>query len=110
MDGINSLPPHSKNKVWLYSQFLMSKLPCNLRDADIDQTWIMANLDTLPYNHLRRLLEIPASGALSIVMLIKSQFGLDVLAISTKFKQCQVVMRQCLKNSCNHDINLLEHF
>ncbi len=26
MDRINSLPLHPKNKVWLYSQYLMSKL------------------------------------------------------------------------------------
>ena len=74
---------------------------------DIDQTWIINNLDTLAHNYLRRLFEIPASGTLSIVMLTNSQFGLNIMDISTKFKQCQVVMRQCLKNSCNHDINNL---
>ena len=40
-------------------------------------------------------------------MLTKNQLGLGILDISTKFKQCQVVMRQCLKNSCNQDINHL---
>ena len=75
--------------------------------ADIDQTGIINNLDTLAHNYLRRWLEIPASGTLSVVMLARSQFGLDIIDISTKFKQCQVVMRQCLKNSCNQDINHL---
>ena len=107
MDRINSLPLHPKNKVWLYSQYLMSKLSWHLTIADIDQTWIINNLDTLAHNYLRRWLEIPASGTLSIVMLTNSQFGLNIMDISTKFKQCQVVMRQCLKNSCNHDINHL---
>ena len=69
----------------------------------------MNNLDTLVDNYLRRLLEIPASVTLSIVILAKSQFGLDILDISTKFKQCQVVMRQCLKNSCNQVINHVVH-
>ena len=107
MDRINSLPLHPKNKVWLYSQYLMSKLSLHLTIADIDQTWIINNLDTLAHNYLRRWLEIPASGTLSIVMLTKSQSGLNIADIGTKFKQCQVVMRQCLKNSCNHDINHL---
>ena len=106
MDRINSLPIHPK-KVWLYSQYLMSKLSWHLTVANIDQTWIINSLDTLAHNYLRRWLEIPASGTLSIVMLTKSQFGLDIQDISTKFKQCQVVMRQCLKNSCNQEINHL---
>ena len=44
-----------------------------------------------------------------VIMLSKSQFGLDIHDISTKFKQCQVVVRQCLKNSENQDINQLHH-
>ena len=59
----------------------------------------------LAHNYLRRWLEILASGTLSIVLLTNSQFGLNIVDISTKFKQCQVVMRQCLKKSCNNDIN-----
>ena len=105
MDRINSLPLHSKNKVWLYSHYLMSKLSWHLTIADIEQTWIINNLDSLAHNYLRRWLEIPASGTLSIVLLTHSQFGLNIVDISTKFKQCQVVMRQCLKKSCNNDIN-----
>ena len=85
----------------------MSKLSWHLIVADIDQTWIINSLDSLAHNYLRRWLEIPASGTLSTVMLTKNQLGLEILDISTKFKQCQVVMRQCLKNSCNQDINHL---
>ena len=87
-DRINSLPLHPKNKVWLYSQYLMSKLSWHLTIADIDQTWIINNLDTRAHNYLRRWLEIPASGTLSIVMLTNGQFGLNIMDISTKFKQC----------------------
>ena len=90
MDRINSLPLHPKNKVWLYSQYLMSKLSWHLTIADIDQTWIINNLDTLAHNYLRRWLEIPASRKLSIVMLTNSQFGLNIVGTSTKFKQYQV--------------------
>ena len=85
----------------------MSKLSWHLTIADIEQAWIINNLDSLAHNYLRRWLEIPASGTLSIVLLTNSQFGLNIVDISTKFKQCQVVMRQCLKKSCNHDINHL---
>ena len=85
MYRINSLPLSSKKKVWLYSQYLTSKLSWHLAVADIDQTWIINSLDSLAHNYIRRWLEIPASGTLSIVTLTNSQLGLDILDISTKF-------------------------
>ena len=107
MNKIDSLPLHPKNKIMLYSRYLMSKLSWHLTVADIEQTWVINQLDSLAHSYLRRWLEIPANGTLSIIMLSKSQFGLDIQDISTKFKQCQVVMRQCLKKSVNKDINEL---
>ena len=107
MNKIDSLPLHPKNKIMLYSRYLMSKLPWHLTIADIEQTWVTNQLDSLAHSYLRRWLEIPANGPIWIIMLSKSQFGLDIQDISTKFKQCQVVMRQCLKKSVNKDINAL---
>ena len=109
MNKIDSLPLHSKNKILLYSRYFMSKISWHLTIADIEQTWVVNQLDSLAHTYLRRWLEIPASGTLSIIMLSKSQFGLDIHDVSTKFKQCQVVVRQCLKNSENQDINQLYH-
>ena len=91
----------------LYSRYLMSKLSWHLTIADIEQTWVINQLDSLAHSYLQRWLEIPANGSLSIIMLSKSQFGLDIQDISTKFKQYQVVTRQCLKKSVNKDINEL---
>ena len=107
MNKVVSLPLHPKNQIMLYSRYLMSKLSWHLTIADIEQTWVINQLDSLAHSYLRRWLEIPANGSLSIIMLSKSQFGLDIQDISTKFKQCQVVMRQCLKKSVNKDINEL---
>ena len=109
MNKIDSLPLRSKNKILLYSRYFMSKISWHLTIADIEQTWVVNQLDSLAHTYLRRWLEIPASGTLSIIMLSKSQFGLDIHDISTKFKQCQVVVRQCLKNSENQEINQLYH-
>ena len=91
----------------LYSRYLMSKLSWHLTIADIEHTWVINQLYSLAHSYLGRWLEIPATGSLSIIMLSKSQFGLDIQDISTKFKQCQVVMRQCSKKSVNKDINEL---
>ena len=109
MNKTDSLPLHSKNKILLYSRYFMSKISWHLTIADIEQTWVVNQLDSLAHTYLRRWLEIPASGTLSIIMLSKSQFGLDIHDISTKLKQCQVVVRQCLNNSENQDINQLYH-
>ena len=107
MNRVDSLPLHPKNRIMLYSRYLMSELSWHLTIADIEQTWVINQLDSLAHSYLRRWLEIPANGSLSIIMLSKSQFGIDIQDISTEFKQCQLVMRQCLKKSVNKDINEL---
>ena len=48
--------------------------------------------------------EIPPCGTLDILLLAKSKFGLNMIDISAKFTQCQVVLRSKLKNSSSPDI------
>ena len=107
MNKMDSLPLHPTNKIMLYSPYLMSKQSWHLTSTDIEQTSVINQSDSLAHSYLRRWFEIPANGSLSIIMLSKSQLGLDIQDISTKFKQCQVVLRQCLKKSVNKDINEL---
>ena len=64
MKRINIFPLHPKDKVLLFSHYLMSKLSWHLTIADNDQTLIINNLDSLAHNHLRKWLETPASGTL----------------------------------------------
>ena len=50
------------------------------------------------------MLEIPVSGTLDIVILLYKKYGLNIHKLSTKFMQCQVTFRLCLRNSTNADI------
>ncbi|CAB3997967.1 Hypothetical predicted protein [Paramuricea clavata] len=56
------------------------------------------------HNQFREWLEIPPCGTLDILLLAKSKFGLNIIDISAKFTQCQVILRSKLKNSSSPDI------
>ena len=57
------------------------------------------------HNKFRAGLEIPPCGTLDILFFSKSKFGLNIVDISTKFTQSQVVLRNKLKNSSCPDIH-----
>ena len=107
MQRINNLPLHPKNKTALYSRYLLPKLSWHLIISDLSKTWVMQLLDSLCNQYIRDWLEIPLSGRLDIVNLAKSKFGLKVIPVSTKFTQCQVTIRNCLKLSVNKNIRYI---
>ena len=104
MQRINILPLHPKNKIALYSRYLLPKLSWHLTIADLSKTWVIQSLDSLCNQYIRDWLEIPISGTMDIVSLPKSKFRLNIIPVSTKFTQCQATIRNCLKNSVNDDI------
>jgi hypothetical protein len=88
----------------LYMKYLLPKISWHLTIADIDKTWVRQTLDMMCHNKFRAWLEIPPCGTLDILLLAKSKFGLNIIDISAKFTQCQVVLRSKLKNSSSPDI------
>ena len=62
------------------------------------------NLDNVVNSSIRSLVEISVSGTLDIVTLLYKKYGLNIHKLSTKFMQCQVTFRLCLRNSTNADI------
>ena len=107
LEAISKLPLHPKNKILLYSTYFMSKVSWDLTIADLDITWVKQNLDSLAHRYIRLWLEIPISGTLDIISLTKEKCGLGIIDPSTKFSQCQVSLRKCLKKSPNGDIQSL---
>ena len=65
------------------------------------------DLDSLAHRYIRLWLEIPISGTLDIISLTKEKCGLGIIDQSTKFSQCQLSLRNCLKKSPNGDIQSL---
>ena len=55
------------------------------------------------HNKFRTWLEIPPNGTLDIMLLGKSKFGFNIIDVSTKFTECQVVLRNRPKNSSCQD-------
>jgi hypothetical protein len=104
---IDKLPLHPRNKILLYSRYLLSRISWNLTITDISKTWICETLDNVATKYIRKWLELPISATLSNVYLPQNKFGLNIILPSTKFIQCQTVSHSTLKASINEDINKL---
>ena len=107
MNRIDSLSCHPKNKLLIYHQFVLSKLSWHLTVADLSKTWVVQNLDNIVTKYVRQWLDLPISATLSTLVLQKSKYGINLILPSTKFTQCQTVIRNALKTSPNLDINAM---
>jgi len=104
MSDIDMKPLHPKNKLLLYSRYVLSKISWHLTVADLGKTWVTENLDPIINQYLRKWLEIPVSGTLSNIYLESKNFGLSIIPPSIKFIQCQTVIRKALKLSKSDSI------
>ena len=107
MSEIDLKPLHPKNKLLLYSRYLLSKLSWHFTVTTLSKTWVSENMDSVVNKYVRKWLEIPISGTLSNVYLTSNKFGQNIYPPSIKFVQCQTVARNALKTSPNHSINNL---
>ena len=107
MSKIDKIPCRPKNKLQLYHRFVLSKISWNFTIADLGKTWVVDNIDNVASKYIRQWLELPISATLSSLVLSKSKYGINLILPSTKFIQCQVVLRNALKLSPKSDINFL---
>jgi hypothetical protein len=99
MSEIDLKPLHPKNKILLYSRYLLSKFSWHFTVAILSKSWVYKNIDSVVNKFIRKWLEIPVSGTLSNVFLTSNKFGLNIYPPSIKFTQCQAVSRKALKTS-----------
>ena len=104
LNTIDNLPLHPKNKLLLYQRYVLSKISWHLTVADLPITWVKQNLDNIASKFIRSWLEILTAGTLNIIRQSKNKSGLATILISDRFTQCQVTLRNKLKNSGNQDI------
>ena len=107
MKKIDCIPCHPKNKLLLYHRFVLSKVSWHFTIANLSKTWVAENVDNLVSSYVRQWLELPISSTLSTLVLPNTKCGLGFTLPSTKFIQCQTVIRNALKSSPNKDINSL---
>ncbi|CAB4031221.1 Hypothetical predicted protein [Paramuricea clavata] len=89
MTDINSKPLHPRNKLLLYSRYVLSKISWHFTIATLSKTWLIENIDPVVNQYIRKWLEIPTSGTLSTVFLTRNKFGQSIYPPSVKFIQCQ---------------------
>ena len=104
---IDKIPCHPKNKLLLYHRHVLSKISWHLTIADLSKTWVIENLDNKVADYVHRWFELPISANLSNLIISKSNYGLSLILPSTKFIQCQTIIRNALKSSPNSDIKAL---
>ena len=107
MADIDSKSIHPKNKILLYSRYLLSKLSWHFTVSSLVKTWVIENIDSKVNSYIRKWLDIPISGTLSTVFLTRNKFGFNICPPSVKFIQCQTAFRKALKTSPNESINEL---
>ena len=104
---IDCLPCHPKNKLLLYHHFVLSKLSWHLTIADLSKTWVVENLDSVVSRFVRQWLELPICSTFSSLLLSTSRYGINLILPSTKFIECQTIIRNALKSSPTPDIKSL---
>ena len=107
MTTIDKIPCHLRNKLQLYHRFVLSKIAWHFTIADIGKKWVTENIDNTVPQYVHQWLELPISSILRSLILSKSKYGMSLILPSTKFMQCQVVVRNSPKSSPNSDINAL---
>ena len=107
LNKIDVIPCHPKNKLLLYHRYVLSKLSWHLPIADLIKTWVVENLDSAVTRYIRKWFELPISASISGLIVSKSHYGLNLVPPSTKFIQCQTIIRNALKSSPNADIRSL---
>ena len=73
MNTIDQLPLHPKNKMNIYSRYILPKLSWDLTISDITVTWVKQVLDPILKSYIRQWLEIPISGTLDVLSLSKDK-------------------------------------
>ena len=103
-DSLSILP---KNKFLLYQRYLLSKLSWNLTVANLAQTWVIENLDSITIGFIRQWLDLPISATLRGIILPCNQLGLNRQLSSVKFIKLQTVLRNTLRSSKSDSIKSL---
>ncbi|CAB4018711.1 Hypothetical predicted protein [Paramuricea clavata] len=69
LNEIDDLPLHPKNKILLYSRYVLSRISWHFTVSDIGKTWDNDKLDSIASTYIRKWLELPISATLSNVLL-----------------------------------------
>ena len=104
IDSFTILP---SNKLLLYHRCVLSKLSWSLTVTNLSKTWVVENLDSVTTRFVRKWLDLPISATLRGIILPRNEFGLNFQLPSTKFLQCQNVLRSVLKSSSSETIKSL---
>jgi len=97
----------SWQKLLLYHRYVLSKISWHITIADLSKTWVIENLDNKVVDYVHMWFELQIIATLSNLIISKSNYDLSPILPSTKFIQCQTIIRNASKSSSNSDITSL---
>ncbi|CAB3995187.1 Hypothetical predicted protein, partial [Paramuricea clavata] len=68
LNEIDDLPLHPKNKILLYSSYVLAKISWHFTLSDIGKTWVNDKLDSIASTYIRKWLELPISATLKSLL------------------------------------------
>ena len=77
LNEIDNLPLHPKNKILLYSRYLLSKISWHFTVSDIGKTWVNEKLDNIASTYIWKWLELPISATLRKVTSFCLEINVD---------------------------------
>ena len=105
LQSIDSFTILPSNKQLLYHRWVLSKFSWSLTVTNLSNTLVVENFDSITTRFVRKWLELPISATISGIILPQNKFGLNFQLPSTKFLQCQTVLRSAIKSSSSETIN-----
>ena len=104
---IDLFPINPFSKIRIIQNYVYSKIRWRFSIYDISETWIKHNIDPIISKYVRKWLQIPVSGNITHLKLLKSDLGIDFSSASDIYLQCKLSIRRILKSSKNSDIQHL---
>ena len=77
LNEIDNLPLHPKNKILLYSRYLLSKISRHFTVSDIGKTWVNEEQDNIASTYIWKWLELPISATLRKVTSFCLEINVD---------------------------------
>ena len=103
----DNLPLHPDSKIKIVTGYIYSKMKWNLSCYQFDIAWLNQYCDNLVLRYVRKWLNFhPGANAIHLTFPLK-KLGLNLSLPSQVYQQCQLTVRNILRNSSDNNIRKL---
>ena len=107
LEKIDLLPLHPKFKIEIVQKYIYSKFRWSFSIYPLTVTWITQNIDNNINRYVRKWLQIPISGNITLLSLPRKKLGMNIKSAKDIYEACKLTVRRILKESKNDEIKQL---